>query len=741
MGHAHTGQRRFQVLAELDGDDIHLHTDLRKADACTHEPILRALAQHLGFDTVPMQKAYRDKRPDPRYPELSRLIRDARRNWDAWGPRLVQEVQELLDGGRLLPMSASTQSALEELFRDNVVRLQLSFAGFAPDLKRTGRLVSQGLVDPERAHVPVAFRLGRGLRALELQRVNPDAAPPLEELLEEALTVELTRQDEEALSYARKRAALYVRKPAEHVRSELGRVLNDFDVGAMRHVISDAVAARATPDELERDLRSAMAGTVVQTNNMERIARTELAFAHSFGAYRALKADAEAAGIIDPEVFKFVSPGACEDCRRIWGPPADPIRYLLSFVERREAAGGNFGLPRSQWGPVVGPVHPNCFPAGVRVTTERGDLPIERVVVGDRVWTHRGRWRRVYSTMSRRSDTVRLQGIPVTPEHPFLTLNGWRPAGQIEPGEYLLEPTEVGLANANDLPAQCTQSSCLSAVLLLLLLGGVPVAPVDFNGDLHRHQREVHKEALHLVARCRDDAASPELVEESLLQLRLHAPSLGLDHPPHHLLGLRGAANGIVRRSDVLLALLGGHAAMPNHSSLDSRAGATPSLQPLSHRAAITSLVPSDLRDADSTVERSDSGVHVDLRSPASIRPTAGDPRGVQPDVDHLHGAPELPRNTRSREPRLVKVDDHARRDVVSAIHAGPHRTVVVDRYPVRDRAAVPVFNLSVEQYESYIAEGRIVHNCTEGPLQYYEAGLVDAINEAADELSAIFGD
>ena len=65
----------------------------------------------------------------------------------------------------------------------------------------------------------------------------------------------------------------------------------------------------------------------------------------------------------------------------------------------------------------------------------------------------------------------------------------------------------------------------------------------------------------------------------------------------------------------------------------------------------------------------------------------------------------------------------------------------MVDRYPVRDRAAVPVFNLSVEQYESYIAEGRIVHNCTEGPLQYYEAGLVDAINEAADELSAIFGD
>jgi hypothetical protein len=39
---------------------------------------------------------------------------------------------------------------------------------------------------------------------------------------------------------------------------------------------------------------------------------------------------------------------------------AKPHVYKLSFVEGRTAAGGNFRLPRKEWGPVVGPIHPNC---------------------------------------------------------------------------------------------------------------------------------------------------------------------------------------------------------------------------------------------------------------------------------------------------------------------------------------------------------------------------------------------
>lgn len=67
-----------------------------------------------------------------------------------------------------------------------------------------------------------------------------------------------------------------------------------------------------------------------------------------------------------------------------------------------------------------------CFPAGTLVTTLRGDVAIEDVVVGDDLLTHAGRWRRVYETLSRPYAgpmvTVEAGGLRVsaTADHPFL---------------------------------------------------------------------------------------------------------------------------------------------------------------------------------------------------------------------------------------------------------------------------------------------------------------------------------
>lgn len=72
---------------------------------------------------------------------------------------------------------------------------------------------------------------------------------------------------------------------------------------------------------------------------------------------------------------------------------------------------------------------PPCFPAGVRVLTTEGLVRIEDVQIGDYVLTHKGRYRCVTSTMRRESSTVRLKGnghwgLEVTPDHPFLA--SWR---------------------------------------------------------------------------------------------------------------------------------------------------------------------------------------------------------------------------------------------------------------------------------------------------------------------------
>lgn len=66
-----------------------------------------------------------------------------------------------------------------------------------------------------------------------------------------------------------------------------------------------------------------------------------------------------------------------------------------------------------------------CFAAGTMVLTTSGHKPIEEVREGELVLTHRGRWRAVTALMSREADaTIRLRGqgfpdITTTPEHPF----------------------------------------------------------------------------------------------------------------------------------------------------------------------------------------------------------------------------------------------------------------------------------------------------------------------------------
>ena len=73
-----------------------------------------------------------------------------------------------------------------------------------------------------------------------------------------------------------------------------------------------------------------------------------------------------------------------------------------------------------------------CFAEGTLILTDRGYVPIESVSSWDSVLTHLGHWKRVTSTMSREDAPLRLirgQGIPnliTTDEHPFYSRTATR---------------------------------------------------------------------------------------------------------------------------------------------------------------------------------------------------------------------------------------------------------------------------------------------------------------------------
>lgn len=317
--------RRYRLEAVVDGSRVDLYTDLDHADPCVQTPILVALGMRLGFEPFPeaLRKAGGEK-PDPRWPELEVLAERATSAWTRW----TRELLRLLD--------------------------QLWTSGMTPTprhVRTIGEQLEHTIAGPG-GHVDVAFALGRAVDPSTPRR-RRDA--PSGDLRRAAARVRLTGADRHALHYARTRAGVYVRKPVERLAHAAGRALTESELSPFRAAVAGAVERGSSSAELARALEDEIEG--LAGSDFTRTARTELAQAHGIGAYMALKAEA---GEPDPLVYKLVAPGACDDCRRIWGPPGDPHTYRLSHVEAREAAGGNIGLPREQWGPVVGPVHPNC---------------------------------------------------------------------------------------------------------------------------------------------------------------------------------------------------------------------------------------------------------------------------------------------------------------------------------------------------------------------------------------------
>lgn len=112
-----------------------------------------------------------------------------------------------------------------------------------------------------------------------------------------------------------------------------------------------------------------------------------------------------------------------EDVKRIH--PWRTLKEIKNWDEEKLAESG-MALP---------PYHFHCFPPGTMVLTIRGPRPIEQITEGDLVLTHRGRWKPVAATMVRsyEGELVVVNGrVASTIDHPYLaaTTNGieWLPA-------------------------------------------------------------------------------------------------------------------------------------------------------------------------------------------------------------------------------------------------------------------------------------------------------------------------
>lgn len=336
----------------------------------------------------------------------------------------------------------------------------------------------------------------------------------------------------------------------------------------------------------------------------------------------------------------------------------------------------------------------NCFPAGTVVVARRGMVPIEQLVVGDEVLTHRNRWRRVTATMSRHAPLVTVKGrghtaLEVTANHRFLT----RPAALNRRGWTFGEEEEW--TAAEDLVGHAWQSPAEFPA------ASVPAAPEGWEYDHHfwwtvgrwlgdgwiRHcspSGEMvgiccgYAERAELDGRW--DARATEAATTVRYELRGSGPLARwlISHFGEHAHGKTIPSWALSMDDEYRKALVEGYMSADGCASLGGRRG---SCATVSRRLAI--------------------GMKLLLQS-LGYRPTL---RCRAPQPWRIEG-----RTGTTRPMWVLQWMTEQRR--ASTIVTMDGRCVGVVREVVDEGREAEVFDIEVEEDHSFVADGVIVHNC-----------------------------
>jgi site-specific DNA-cytosine methylase len=365
---------------------------------------------------------------------------------------------------------------------------------------------------------------------------------------------------------------------------------------------------------------------------------------------------------------------------------------------------------------------PDCFPAGTMILARDGYRPIEEIEVGDEILTHRLRWRRVTSTMSAIKPLLRLRGhghpgLIVSPEHPFyarlrhdvwnneqrgydrkLDPEAWVRAGTLDKSWYWASPCEFPEASPPPIPIYKQRETEITPELMWI--AGRYVADgwtrlTDTRAELGiscgKHKVDTFRKHACLWPRSGPRSGSNELVwheREQRTARQFITSHRGLvewlrEHFGHGAAEKRipGWALGMSRA--LREALLDGY--LSGDGYVQPTAGV-----PLVHATTVSKALAFGLKALVATLGHS-----------ASITF-----RALNTNV--IEGRVVNARPSWSVRWRIERTENHAQTFLENGMIWAPVRQRQDD---VCD--AAEVFNLSVEEDESYVADGIVVHNCT----------------------------
>lgn len=366
---------------------------------------------------------------------------------------------------------------------------------------------------------------------------------------------------------------------------------------------------------------------------------------------------------------------------------------------------------------------PDCFPAGTLVLTREGYVPIEMISVGDEVFTHKLRWRRVTTTMvsSKLVQKVTGHGHPgllVSQEHPFLIRNQdnrWNndrraydrhlgPAQWLKPDDWNREHSPMNTAGGSRSywasPAQFPRTMIprvsgrgMDLDADLMWLAG------RYLGDGWTRLTDTRAELVIICGKHEADALGKRLNE---LWPRVGARA-GENELAWHRRDL-GTAVQFTTNHRGLVVWLRSHF---GHGAGEKTVPAWAfGLDEALRAALLEGYCSADGCDAGTwqSIQTVSKSLAFGVRTLATTLGYVVTVHLARPQKDVIEG-----RKVHVRQAWIVKWR-----------HATVRQTTVLDEgfrwSPVKTRDSVgnaTVYNLSVEEDESYVVEGIVVHNCT----------------------------
>ena len=302
-------------------------------------------------------------------------------------------------------ISSSSKNRIHELVDELFDRMTLHLIGEVPSLKNKKSIIFTSKPNLTLAHLFI--------KSLGSERPMPQEQEALKNLLSTA---------EEYISSLRSKTK--------------AQVTESIDSYVKEQALKNE---RASTVEIKNRINEALTKA---RNHFKTIAEAESTKARNMGKALQIGKVAASQGVKDPNVYYVVirDGKTCNECVRLhlMDDLVTPRVWKLSEI--------GFGYhKRGQPNPKIAGLHPHCFVGNrnVKVLTEHaGYINIKDVKIGDRVLTHKGQFKTVLNTLEywdkkyygdfysivyryKNRDGYKNFKIKVTPEHEFLTPDGW----------------------------------------------------------------------------------------------------------------------------------------------------------------------------------------------------------------------------------------------------------------------------------------------------------------------------